>query len=889
MPSANDPAVEIDLKVENKEAIESLAKLVDQLEQTTSSAKLFTPAVNKASNALGGLDNASDDARKAVGGLGRESDHTGKELQKLEDYVEGVNRDLKKLPPLGKQARAELDKVGRASHNSAKGARAAGKGANMASAGYVGLAIGLAAVGASLAIGNELFQFTTRSVAEMGRLQSALSEVAAVSGIAQTSLAFKQLEASVRELGATTQFSAQEAAEGMTFLSMAGFNAKEAVDALPSTLALAQAGNLSLAESADITSNILSGFGISASSTNDVVDVLANAASSANTNVRQLGTAMSFAAPVAKQLGVSIEETTAAVSVLSNAGIQGTRAGTNLRMVMLRLVAPSKIASKVLSDAGVNLQSVNPKVVGFTNALKNLQSAGLSTGELSKIFGVEAISGASVLMENLSGSKGLAGLTASFQNSEGKAKQMQETMGDNLPSAIKRASSAFSEFKAKLFLDSSFVDVLKRATDDLATFLLQVSKSKGLAEFAENMTAKLQIAIAGVKNLGEAISFLGKPILEIGSAIKKITPMGKFIDEIARGIQKINNAEVGLGITTENLEFIGEAHAAAEAATSLDELNAVKKDASERNLELNEAYKKLLELSPEQRKAREDEIESLRRAISWNEKLPESLDKIHSARIREIETINRQREAQERLEQQEASAHSARLERTKRQKATMDELKAAFNQMRDGKLTGLEREAKLLSQLNSMFGVRQANGGKDIKTTRDLTNVLVALDKAVNSVSKKGSNRTTLFQGPEDLERVKDLVIAIIKNKKQIESEKDKDKAKDKKQKETGVDPTFGQQVASITTIGGGGGVFSGAANLQEAAVKTADSNEQIRENTAVIANAMGAGGNIPPLGARDTNSSRMVALTTQLVSLTKQVVANTKGRGTGFIGAEIS
>ena len=142
---------------------------------------------------------------------------------------------------------------------------------------------------------------------------------------------FTQLEDLARELGATTQYSASEAADAMSFLAMAGFKTNDILDSLPGVLQLAAAGQVELAEAADISSNILSGFGMEAEEIARVNDVLAYTLSNQNVNLEQLAYTMKYVAPVAKSRGFSLEEMSAAAGILGGAGIQGEMAGTALR------------------------------------------------------------------------------------------------------------------------------------------------------------------------------------------------------------------------------------------------------------------------------------------------------------------------------------------------------------------------------------------------------------------------------------------------------------------------------------------------------------------------------------------------------------------------------
>ena len=154
---------------------------------------------------------------------------------------------------------------------------------------FVGLGVGLNSV-----------------IRTLANFEQQMSTVKAITGA--TEAQFRTLRLEAQRLGATTRFSASEAAEGMQFLARAGFDVNQVLASINDTLLLAQAGALDLGSAADIASNILTGFRLSAAEAGRVVDVLALASNSANTNVFQLGEAMKFVAPVAAGLGVSLEE-----------------------------------------------------------------------------------------------------------------------------------------------------------------------------------------------------------------------------------------------------------------------------------------------------------------------------------------------------------------------------------------------------------------------------------------------------------------------------------------------------------------------------------------------------------------------------------------------------
>src|SRR5690554_2673616 len=174
-----------------------------------------------------------------------------------------------------------------------------------------------------------------QAIREVSNFQAAMNGLAAVSGATADQMA--TLEQQARSLGATSQFSAQQAGEAQRFLAQAGFEVNEILGATPGILQLATAGSLDLASADDIASNVLGGMRMEVDELNRVNDVLAATAARSNTRIEQLGQALSYAAPFAAGAGVSIEELSAAIGVMSDAGIQASRAGTGMVGVIRQL------------------------------------------------------------------------------------------------------------------------------------------------------------------------------------------------------------------------------------------------------------------------------------------------------------------------------------------------------------------------------------------------------------------------------------------------------------------------------------------------------------------------------------------------------------------------
>src|SRR5690554_8044155 len=194
-----------------------------------------------------------------------------------------------------------------------------------------------------------------QAIREVSNFQAAMNGLAAVSGATADQMA--TLEQQARSLGATSQFSAQQAGEAQRFLAQAGFEVNEILAATPGILQLATAGSLDLANAADIASNVLGGMRLEVAELGRVNDVLAATAARSNTSIEQLGQALSFAAPFAASAGIELEEVAAAIGVMSDDGIQASRAGTGMVGVIRQLSRVNPAAERALDVAGMVLWS----------------------------------------------------------------------------------------------------------------------------------------------------------------------------------------------------------------------------------------------------------------------------------------------------------------------------------------------------------------------------------------------------------------------------------------------------------------------------------------------------------------------------------------------------
>lgn len=274
-----------------------------------------------------------------------------------------------------------------------------------------------------------------QSIAKLGAItQSSKSEM-------------DKLSKSAKELGRTTQFGASEAAGAMTFLGMAGFKTNQILDATPGMLNLAQATGSELGTTADIASNILSGFKIEASDMSRVGDILAKATTTSNANLMELGDTMKYVAPAASAAGASIEEVTAMAGRLADAGIKGSAAGTALRSAYLRLVKPPGEAQKAIDQLGITIVNTNGQMRAMPDILKDIWSStkdlgkAESLGLITQMFGTEA-SSAMVVLTDLAGSGAIGKYSKALHESTGISKKMAIQMGETTQGSLKRLGSA---------------------------------------------------------------------------------------------------------------------------------------------------------------------------------------------------------------------------------------------------------------------------------------------------------------------------------------------------------------------------------------------------------------------------------------------------------------
>jgi len=367
---------------------------------------------------------------------------------------------------------AKLTAAGKQFDNFAKKSQAAG--AKVQTAGKKMMAAGGSArnAGVNLTAGLTLpiVAFGIKAATSFASFESNMNRVRAISGAAGKDL--QALEGIARELGSTTMFSASQAAEAMGFFALAGFNTKEIIDAMPGTLDLAAAGMMDVGAAADIAAKTLRGYGFEATDIGRVSDVMAKAFTMANTDLTQLGNAMRYAGPVAKSAGVEFEEATAAMSLMADAGFQGTMGGTALRGAIVKLLSPTAAGAKIMEEFGVVATDSAGRLLPLDDIVRQLEPHAEQTGKMMELFGLRAGPAMAALVER--GADAITHLTEELRNSGGTAKRIAKIQMEGLKGAFIKLQSA---------AEGMWITIGEQLAPVLTTFITKLTK---VANFISN-------------------------------------------------------------------------------------------------------------------------------------------------------------------------------------------------------------------------------------------------------------------------------------------------------------------------------------------------------------------------------------------------------------------
>lgn len=332
---------------------------------------------------------------------------------------------------------------------------------------------------------------------------AAMSQVAAVSGASGEDL--ERLRKKAREMGEQTKFSASEAAEAMNYMAMAGWKTEDMLNGIEGIMSLAAASGENLGSVSDIVTDALTAFGLSAADAGHFSDVLAQASSNANTNVGMMGSTFQKVAPVAGALGYSVEDMSLAIGLMANASIKAEVAGTSLKTALANMAKPTDAQAAAMKQYGISLTNADGTMKSFGEVVNNLRSSlgGLSEAEqvaaASTIFGKESFAGMLAIVN--ASDADFNKLTDAVYNCDGAAKNMADTMQDNLPGQLEILKSQLDE------LAISVGEILMPVIRDIVTHLQNfMDKLNGMSEEQQKTVVVIGLLAAA---LGPVIIIIG--------------------------------------------------------------------------------------------------------------------------------------------------------------------------------------------------------------------------------------------------------------------------------------------------------------------------------------------------------------------------------------------
>lgn len=534
--------------------------------------KLLKEAVGETKDRLEQLNEALRQAESTDGYDSVNMDALKREIVDTENKL----KDLEAQADRSSVAVGKIADAGGKLKNVGEGTERAGKALT------AGLTVPIAAAG-------------TAAVKTAADFEASMSQVEAVSGASGEEM--RALEEKARQMGATTKYSAFEAADAMNYMGMAGWKSGQMIAGIEGIMNLAAASGEDLATTSDIVTDGLTAFGMAAEQSGELADVMAAASSNANTNVSMLGESFKYVAPVAGSMGYTCQDTAIALGLMANAGVKASQGGTSLRSIMSRLAAPTKEVDAAMSALGLSIQNDDGTMKSFRGVMDDLRAAfansgldieeytqkmaaldqQLSAGEITQKqyesaaedLANQAFSASGALNAQyasaIAGKNGMSGLLAivgaseadydklcgavdgasdaieyNGQVYEGTAAKMAAVMQDNLPGQITILKSALEELA--ISFGKLIMPTVKAIVEKLQEF---VGWLNSLSDGTKQMIVRIAAVAAAI---GPLLVVAGKLMIGVGTLMEKAPAIAEFFGKISKGIGKLKAVISGIGV-----------------------------------------------------------------------------------------------------------------------------------------------------------------------------------------------------------------------------------------------------------------------------------------------------------------------------------------------------
>lgn len=392
------------------------------------------------------------------------------EAKQLEKEITDLNSELRENKSKMKDAETAAESLTREMDDLENETKQADSGFTT----FKGTLANLAAEGLSRAA--DAIKDLSKEVLDIGMsFEDSMAKVKALSGASGDE--FEALKDKAKELGSSTRFTASEVADGFGYMSLAGWDTADMLDGVTGVLNLAQAAEMDLGEASDIVTDYLTAFGLSASDSANFVDQMTYAMANSNTDAAQLGEAYKNCASTAASMGISVEDTTAVLMTMANAGVKGGEAGTALNAVMTRLATNTSNCGDVLADLGIEVYDSQGNMNDLSTILEGLAG---KWGDLSEeeqaaisktIAGQNHYSAFQTILAGVSekaqeGGQSFQDYREALNNCGGAAEEMARIMNDTASGDLAAMQSAFEGVGNSIFekLETPLRDVIQFIT-----------------------------------------------------------------------------------------------------------------------------------------------------------------------------------------------------------------------------------------------------------------------------------------------------------------------------------------------------------------------------------------------------------------------------------------
>ena len=373
--------------------------------------------------------------------------------------------------------------------------------------------------------------FVSESIQVGKAFESSMSQVAATMAIDKTSEDFAKLSEKAKEAGASTRYTASQAADALNYLALAGYSAEEAITSLDKVLSLAQAGGMDLARASDMLTDTISALRLDKGDMDELIDKMAVTAQKTNTTVSMLGDALLQVGGTAANVKGGITEINTVLGVLANSGIKASEGGTHLRNILLKMSKPTKNMNALLEKLGMsfydldgNMRSI-PEI--FTEMKDKMDELGLTNQErdslINKAFNPTDLASVNALLYTTK--EDFALLAAEIDNCENAASAMGDTMNQNLDGALRKMQSAKEAVQVELY--EQIQEPLAKLASMAANALQETAEEIKDAQLAKEFNEALQkIADAAEKALPKVMElfkrFAEEVVPRLGEVAEKV-------------------------------------------------------------------------------------------------------------------------------------------------------------------------------------------------------------------------------------------------------------------------------------------------------------------------------------------------------------------------------